>query len=222
MMGCENSYKKIYEDKNILVVYKNNKLSVQKDKKGNLGLKELLEKEYKEIFLINRLDTNVCGLVLFGKNKDTAAKLSKIVQNHEVEKVYYAVVQGDVKEKDTLVNWIFKNQRLNISKVVNKNSPSSKEAILSYEKLEKFEYEDEEYSLVKINLVTGRHHQIRVQFAHIGHFIYGDRKYSNMYKVNNEGIALCAKSLKFVNPHTKKEMLFECDLPKSSIWKCIK
>ncbi|MFV0520510.1 MAG: RluA family pseudouridine synthase [Lachnospirales bacterium] len=209
---------KIFEDKNLLIVAKDNKLSVQRDKKGNDGLLEILQKEYKELYLINRIDTNVSGLVIFAKTKECSSKLSDMLNKKTIKKVYYAIVEGDVKNSDTLVHWLFKNQRLNISKVVNKNSQSAKESILSYGKVATFEYENKVYSYVKIKLETGRHHQIRVQFSHIGHPLYGDKKYNASFKGVGENIALCGKELHFTHPITRERLHLSCDFPEEDIW----
>ncbi len=210
--------KTIFEDKNILVVCKPNNLSSQKDKRGNEGLLEILQKQHKQLYIINRLDTNVSGLVLFGKTKEASQKLSLLVQNKEIEKIYYAVIDGNIKNSDILENWLFKNQRLNISKVVYKNSPNAKIAKLKYEKLKSFEYDNNTYSYVKINLETGRHHQIRVQFSNICNGLYGDSKYNLNFKRSRDNIALCAKELKFKNPFTKEQLHLKCDLPNEEIW----
>ncbi len=209
----------IFEDKNLLVVQKDNHMPSQKDKQGEDGLFELLQKDYKELYIINRIDTNVSGLVLFAKTKECAKRLSDMITKKTIKKIYYAVVCGNIKDSDTLVHSLFKNQRLNISKVVNKNSDGSKEATLSYGKVKSFEYEEETYSYVKIKLETGRHHQIRVQFSHIGHPLFGDKKYNPNFKGHRENIALCAKELHFAHPITRERLHLSCDLPDEDIWK---
>ncbi len=212
----------IYEDKNILVAYKPNNISSQKDKNGKTGLLEKLQERYKELYIINRLDTNVSGLVLFAKNKIATEKMSNLIKNNQVEKIYYAVVDVSdcsIKDSDALEHWLFKNQRLNTSKVVNKNSPSSKVAKLKYETIKNFKHNNGDYSLVKIKLETGRHHQIRVQFSHICNGLYGDTKYNKNFKRSRENIALCAKELNFVHPFTKEKLSFSCELPNETIFK---
>ncbi len=211
----------IFEDKNILIVSKPNNIASQKDKRGKDGLLEILQKDYKNLHIINRLDTNVSGLVLFAKNKLACDKLTNLVKDNQIQKTYYAVVDvsnTEIKQKDILENWLFKNQRLNISKVVNKNSPSSKLAKLEYEVVENFQLNNKNYCYVKINLLTGRHHQIRVQFAHICDGLYGDKKYNKNFKHLRENIALCAKELKFIHPFTNKEILISSDFPNDIIW----
>ena len=185
----------LFENKDILIVYKKSGVPVQGD---NSGIKSLVDEasEYigKEAFVITRLDRPVQGVCLFAKSKGSAGRLSQMVQNHEIHKTYYAVVCGKPDKSGRLENYIFKNQRQNISKIVNKGNIGAKLAQLEYEVLDT----KNELSLVKIKLITGRHHQIRVQFAHIGCPLYGDTKYNPLFK-HKRGVttALFAGGLSF-------------------------
>lgn len=172
-----NDIEVVYETKNVIVVNKPNDISVQKDKQGNNNIIDIIKTKYKDAELINRLDTNVSGLVLVGKNKNAVKNLNEQMQQKTIEKKYRAVVCGVAKDKDVLEDYLFKNQRTNVSKVVNKNSGNSKLAVLLYENIKTIVVDDKTYSLVDIILKTGRHHQIRVQMANQGLPLYGDNKY---------------------------------------------
>lgn len=210
----------LYEDKDIIVVKKPFGVGSQQDKSGDLDLytmiknyeKEKGEKE-QQIGLIHRLDRPVSGVMVFGKNKESSAKLSSQLQEGGFNKEYMAVVCGRLEGEGRLVDWIFKNQRLNISKIVNKNSPSSKEAILEYKAVKSVKVEEKVYTLVKIKLLTGRHHQIRVQMANFGYPLWGDTKYNKeiMRKRGFKNIGLCAYKLSFKHPRDNRLMEFEIE-----------
>ena len=133
-----------------------------------------------------------------------AGRLSKQVQSHELKKTYYAVTCGEVRTNGHLENYLVKDEKTNTS-YVNKEG---KLAILDYEVIEN----KNNLSLIKINLKTGRHHQIRVQFSHLGYPLFGDARYNKNYQ-KGETIALFAKELSFYHPVTKEEITFTLDLP---------
>lgn len=185
----------LFENKDIIIILKERGVPVQRDNSNEKALIEYAE-EYigGDAFVITRLDRPVQGAVLFAKNKISAAKLSRLLQEHKIEKIYYAVVCGELKGKGRLEDYIFHNKRQNMSKIVNKGNVGAKLAILEYEALE---YKDN-MTFVRINLLTGRHHQIRVQMAHKGYPLYGDTKYNPQFrfKIGAE-TALFAGGLKF-------------------------
>jgi 23S rRNA pseudouridine1911/1915/1917 synthase len=171
--------------------------------------KDYLKEKYQKpgnvyLGLVHRLDRVVGGVMVFAKTSKSAARLSKQVQNHELKKVYYAVVCGKLNGTGTLQNYLLKNEKTNTS-YVNKDGKLS---ILNYEAIKTIN----DLTLVKINLKTGRHHQIRVQFANLGYPLYGDARYNKNYKAR-EQIALYAGVLEFVHPVTKEEMHFSLPLP---------
>ena len=200
--------------------------------------------------VIHRLDKPVGGILVFGKTKEAAGALSKQVSGHQMEKKYLAVICGKpVDNFGTYVDYLWKDGKNNISKIVDKGITGAKKAELSYEVLKTIDGKiagmpETELSLVRISLKTGRHHQIRVQMAHHGTPLYGDMKYGvpvgtakldkkenadqgtmkaagnrNMPGIRTAGnmgsgresIALCASSLTFFHPVTKKEMTFEIE-----------
>ena len=173
--------------------------------------------------VIHRLDKPVSGVMVYGRTKKAAAALSEQVQNRRMEKIYDAVVCGKpVNNVDNYVDYLLKSVDGNYSQVVDKGITGAKKAELSYEVLKTIDGEEngmpgKGLSLVKVTLKTGRHHQIRVQMAYHGTPLYGDMKYgmaaekrtsAGNFCGQRESIALCASSLTFFHPVTKKEMTF--------------
>ena len=207
----------VYEDKDQIAVYKPAGLATQT---ARLGEKDLVSevKNYMSrqsgssnlfLGLINRLDQPVEGIVLFAKNERTAAILSVQMQTGRMKKYYYAVVYGRMEDtKGTLCDYLKKDNRSNLSKVVSKDAAMVKKAMLEYEVLA----EEGEVQLLKIHLLTGRHHQIRVQFSHRGHPLLGDRKYgtkeslmlSDAMQIKTP--ALCAFGLEWEHPDKKTDI----------------
>lgn len=204
-----NDIEIVYETKNVIVVNKPNDIPVQRDKQGSNNIIDIIKTKYKDAELINRLDTNVSGLVLIGKNKNTVKALNEQMQQSTIQKKYRAVVCGVAKDRDVLEDYLFKNQRTNVSKVVNKNSSNSKLAILSYENLKTVTVDNKVYSLVDISLKTGRHHQIRVQMANQGLPLYADNKYGK--GVGHGNIGLQSYYMKFVDNGVVEVVI---DMPK--------
>jgi len=163
------------------------------------GKKKYLKEKYHkpgQVFLglLHRLDRPVSGVVLFAKTSKGAARLSEQIRTHKVEKIYNALIEGKLKnKKGTLINWILKNEKTNKVQVFDKETKDALYAELSYEVLK----EKDGKSLVKIILKTGRPHQIRAQFAHLGHPLVGDVKYGAKEALKDQSIALSAVSLTF-------------------------
>ena len=208
----------IYEDNHLLVVEKPINIPVQEDSSKDLDFLTLLKDFIKKrdnkpgnvfLGLIHRLDRPVGGIMVFAKTSKCASRLSEQVRNRTLKKTYFAIVEGKVEEKATLVDKLLKDTKNNIVRV----DKNGKESILDYELID---YKDK-LSLVKINLKTGRSHQIRVQFSSRGHALYGDQKYNSNSKVG-EQIALFANSITFNHPITKEELTFELDLPNRKPW----
>ena len=208
----------IYEDNHLLVVEKPINIPVQEDSSKDKDFLTMLKDFIKErdnkpgnvyLGLVHRLDRPVGGIMIFAKTSKAASRLSEQVRNHTFKKVYSAVLEGKAKESDTLIDKLLKDTKNNIVKV----DKNGKEAILDYQLLD---YKNN-YSLVKINLRTGRSHQIRVQFSSRNLPLYGDQKY-NKNSIVGEQIALFAKKITFLHPITKEEISFEIELPKRKPW----
>ena len=222
-----NKLKVIYEDNHIIVVQKFVNIPSQGDKTGDIDMLSIIKAYLKEKYhkpgdvylgLIHRLDRPVGGVMVFAKTSKAAGRLSEEVRNKSFEKSYLTIVDGKMEEDNAqLVDYLWKNPKTNTSYVVNKNKKMAKEAILDYEVLK---YDSElNLSVLRINLNTGRHHQIRVQLSSRKHSIYGDQKYGG--RGHGKQICLWAYELAFIHPTTKEKMHF-IDLPeKIGSWKII-
>ena len=212
--------KVLYEDNHIIVVEKPPNIPSQADKTIDLDMLTIIKNYLKEKYgkpgnvylgLVHRLDRPVGGVMVFAKTSKAAARLSEQVRNKTFKKEYLAIVDGKIEEKNgTLENYLLKNEKNNMSKVVPENTKNSKYAKLDYEVLK---YSNEiNLSLLKIYLHTGRHHQIRVQLSYFGHSICGDQKYGT--RGRGKQISLWAYKLSIEHPVTKEAMTF-VDLPEN-------
>lgn len=204
----------VFEDEELIVCRKPAGFPVQSKRIGSMDMESALKTYMVQkgktpyVAVVHRLDQPVQGLLVFAKNQESAANLSRQMQQGKFEKRYLAYVAGHPKkEKDWLVDELEKDGRTNCSRVVSHKTPRSKQAKLSYKKI----CETTEGSLLEIQLETGRHHQIRVQLAHAGMPIFGDAKYNqNMTEgETTQDISLCAYKLSFFHPRTKKKMEFQ-------------
>ena len=205
----------LYEDSFLLCVVKPSGMPAQPDKTGDMNRLTFLQQKEKSnaIGLIHRLDRPVGGVMLFAKTKEAEGILSQMVQKKQIKKEYFAVVCGKANEKEKLEDYLLKNGRTNLSSVVDKNTKGAKKAVLSYDRKEVLEEGDCFLSLLKIELETGRHHQIRVQLSQRGLPIWGDQKYNTIQKMKKgTKIALWSYSLTFLHPKTG-EILFIKAIP---------
>ena len=228
----------LYEDNHIIVVVKEPGIPTQEDKTGDKDMltivKEYIKVKYNKpgnvyLGLVHRLDRMVGGVMVFAKTSKAASRISEYIRQKNVKKRYLAVVNGTLPVTDKKVelrNYLVKNERLNMSRVVDSTTKGSKEAILEYKVLKNFTYNGKDYSLVDIDLHTGRHHQIRLQFAHIGHPLYGDIKYGQKVNKVGQNLALFSYYLSFFHPTKDEYLEFEfkpTELEKrDKIWDVIK
>lgn len=205
----------LFENEQILVVYKPAGIAVQSGSVGQMDLEHQLlgylsskcrGREIPYLAVVHRLDQPVEGILLFAKTKEAAAACSKQVQNGKMNKEYLAVVAPAPEQKEALLtDYLLRDGKSNSSKVVKEGIKGAKRSRLSYRVLEENE---QGQALVRIHLMTGRHHQIRVQLSHAGMPIVGDRKYgqagsgqtSEKGRREFEELLLCAASLTFENP----------------------
>ena len=207
--------KVLYEDNHIIVVEKEPNIPSQQDKTGDIDMLTLVKQYVKEkynkpgevyIGLVHRLDRPVGGVMVFARTSKAASRLSEQVRNKTMQKTYTAVVDGKIENKNGILeDYLYKDERNNISKVVNKEKKNAKLAKLEYKVLDYNEKTN--LTRVEIHLFTGRHHQIRVQFANFGHSLFGDQKYGTRGK--GKQIRLWASRLEFEHPVTKEKMSFE-------------
>lgn len=212
----------LYEDNHLLVVVKPANLPVCLDSSNDLDLLTILKNYIKEKYqkpgnvylgLVHRLDRPVSGIMVFAKTSKAADRLTKQIQNKQFKKTYYAVIENPIKNKDTLTDYLIKNESTNTSYITTKDK--GRLSSLSYEVIKSVN----NLSLIKIDLHTGRHHQIRVQFSSRNNPLYGDHRYNpNIKKDDNSNIALIAKTLSFYHPTTKELLTFDIPLPKKYPW----
>ena len=216
--------KVIYEDNHLLVVEKPVNILSQGDDTNDKDMVNLLKNYVKEkynkpgnvfIGLVHRLDRPVGGVMVFAKTSKAASRLSEQVRNKSFKKTYRAVIHGNMnKNKDNLKDYLYKNKKTNMVSVVNKNHKEAKNAELDYKTLQS----KNNFSLVEIDLKTGRPHLIRVQFSSRRHPLFGDHRYGqNLNKVGQQ-IALWSYKIEITHPTTKEPMEFICEPPKEYPW----
>ncbi len=218
----------LYEDNHIIVVLKPQNVPSCEDETGDADMLTLLKKYIKEKYnkpgnvfvgLVHRLDRPTGGVMVYAKTSKAAARLSEQMKSGDFEKKYMAVVSGEMRaQKEILVNYLKKNPVNNTVYICTQATEGAKRAELEYKVLES----KGGYSLLDVELRTGRSHQIRVQLAAAGNPIYGDRKYGKE-EVKRGNLALFAYSLKFTHPVTKERMVFMAEPPKTAVpWKAFK
>ncbi|MBR1878097.1 MAG: RNA pseudouridine synthase [Paludibacteraceae bacterium] len=215
----------LYEDNHIIAVNKTCNEIVQGDKTGDTPLSETVKAYIKakynkpgEVFLgvTHRLDRPTSGVVLFARTSKALARLNAMFQSHEqIKKTYWAIVQGEPKIPEArLENWLVRNEAQNKSYIAKPGAKDAKQAILTYKTLAKGEH----YTLLEVNLETGRHHQIRCQLAAIGCPIKGDLKYGAKRSNPDGGICLHARQIEFIHPVSKQEICITAPVPEDSLW----
>lgn len=223
----------LYEDNHIIAVSKTCHEIVQGDKTGDTPLSETVKAYIKEkyqkpgeVFLgvTHRLDRPTTGVVLFARTSKALTRLNAMFQSHEqIRKTYWAIVstdkghqlmdQGEVR----LENYLWRNEKLNKSFVVKPGTKDAKRAVLTYKAIA----HSDRYTLLEINLETGRHHQIRCQLAAIGCPIKGDLKYGAKRSNPDGGISLHARRIEFVHPVSKQDIVITAPVPEDKLWKAL-
>lgn len=215
-----------YEDNHILIVNKMPSEIVQGDKTGDKPLSEKIMSFIKDrdlkpgnVFcgVIHRLDRPVSGLVIFAKTSKALSRFNELFREKTISKTYLAVVKNmPAKKSDTLVHYLIKNEKSNTSKAFDKPVKNALKAELRYE----WVASSDNYHLLKIELLTGRHHQIRAQLSAIGCPIKGDLKYG--FNRTNDGgfIHLHSYSVKFIHPIKQEEIYVEAlPVTEDPVWK---
>ena len=225
----------LYEDNHIIAVSKTCHEIVQGDKTGDTPLSEMVKAYIKEkyqkpgeVFLgvTHRLDRPTTGVVLFARTSKALTRLNAMFQSHElIRKTYWAIVEkaenGKVKgENDDAIrleNYLWRNEKQNKSFVVKAGTKDAKRAVLSYRAIA----QSDRYTLLEINLETGRHHQIRCQLSAIGLPIKGDLKYGAKRSNPDGGISLHARKIEFVHPVSKLPISITAPIPDDTLWKAL-
>ena len=214
----------LYEDNHIIIVYKQSGEIVQGDKTGDKPLSETIKEWIKQkyakpgnVFLgvVHRLDRPVSGIVVFAKTSRALSRLNNMFRNGEVRKTYWAMVQTAPNMPEaTLTNWLVRNEKQNKSYVYNNEMPNAKQAILKYKTIGQTEH----YTLLEVNLLTGRHHQIRCQLAAMGCPIKGDLKYGARRSNPDGSISLLSHKVEFIHPVSKQKIVVVSPLPTEKVW----
>lgn len=221
----KNNLQVIYEDNHLIVVNKRAGDIVQGDKTGDKPLSDVVKSYIKEKYnkpgdvylgVVHRLDRPTTGVVLFSKTSKALSRLNKMFANHETSKTYWAVVKNNPpKEKDRLVHYLKRNPKQNKSYAHKHEVPNSKKAILEYT----LKFRLNNYNLLEVKLLTGRHHQIRSQLSSIECPIKGDLKYGADRSNPDGSIHLHARFLTIQHPVKKEPITFKAPLPEDAIWK---
>ena len=216
----------IFEDNHLLVINKKAGQLVQGDKTGDLSLLELIKDFIKKrdekpgnvfLGLVHRIDRPTSGLVIYAKTSKALTRLTQMVKNREIKKIYWAIVGKEmIPKSQRLVHYLQKNEKTNKATVFIKPTDKAKESILNYQIIKTLD----NYQLLEIDLETGRHHQIRAQLSKIGVPIKGDLKYGAARSNPDGGISLHARKLEFEHPVTKERVEIVAPVPENdAIWK---
>lgn len=218
----------LYEDNHIIIVSKRSGEIVQGDKTGDRTLADDVKAYIKEryakpgqVFLgvAHRLDRPVFGLVVFARTSKALSRLNDMFRDGNVHKTYWAIThERPAEDEATLTHWIKRNEKQNKSYAYDHEVPGSKKAMLHYRVIG----HSDNYTLVEVNLLTGRHHQIRCQLAAIGCPIKGDLKYGARRSNPDGSISLLARKVEFVHPVSKKTISVEADVPDDRLWREMK
>lgn len=214
----------VYEDNHIIIVNKQSGEIVQGDKTGDTPLSDIVKQYIKDkynkpgnVFLgvVHRLDRPVSGLVVFAKTSKALSRLNEMFRTGDVHKTYWAIVKkNDIAPEATLTDWLTRNERQNKSYAHNREVSGAKKAVLSY----KVRSVSDNYMLLEVRLMTGRHHQIRCQLAHMGCPIKGDLKYGSPRSNPDGSISLMSRRVEFVHPVSKETIAVEAPVPNDRLW----
>ncbi len=214
----------LYEDNHLIAVKKEPGSIVQSDKTGDETLAEevkaYIKRKYKkpgDVFLgiIHRLDRPVGGVIVFARTSKALTRMNELFREKKISKTYWAIVEEKPPREDgQLVNWLKKNQEKNRSRAYDIEVKESKKAELTYRLMGRSKH----YYYIEVHPKTGRHHQIRVQLAHLGCKIKGDVKYGAKRTNKDGSIHLFARSLSFIHPVKKEKLIIRSNPPMDPLW----
>ena len=217
----------VYEDNHVIIVNKQSGEIVQGDKTGDCPLSDIVKDYLKEkyhkpgaVFLgvVHRLDRPVAGLVVFARTSKALTRLNKMFAEGEVHKTYWAIVKNQPPHPEgRLTHWLVRNEKQNKSYAYDTEKPQSKRAILDYRIIGA----SDNYYLLEIHLLTGRHHQIRCQLAKMGCPIKGDLKYGAARSNPDGSISLMAHRIEFTHPVSKAAISVEAPVPQDALWQAL-
>lgn len=217
----------LYEDNHIIIVNKQSGEIVQGDKTGDTPLSETVKDYIKEkynkpgnVFLgvVHRLDRPVCGVVVFARTSKALSRLNEMFRSGDVHKTYWAITRNrPPRPEGVLTHWLVRNEKQNKSYAYDHEVAGAKKAVLEYRVIAC----SDNYFLLEIRLLTGRHHQIRCQLSAMGCPIRGDLKYGARRSNPNGSISLMARRVEFVHPVSKENICVEAPLPADPLWQAI-
>ncbi len=225
MRSSKDNLQVLHEDNHIIIVNKRAGDITQGDKTGDTPLSEVVKRYIKDKYnkpnnvylgVVHRLDRPTSGIIIFAKTSKALERLNKMLREKQINKTYWAIVKNrPQKSQDTLINFLRKNPKNNKSTAYNKESKDTKKAILHYKAIKDLD----NYSLLEIDLETGRHHQIRCQLSNIGSPIKGDLKYGFDRSNKDGSIHLHARKIEFIHPVNKETIKITAPTPEDAIWK---
>jgi len=214
----------LFEDNHLIIINKKPGILVQGDITGDISLieitKEYLKNKYNKkgnvfLGLVNRIDRPTSGIVIFAKTSKALSRMNEILRNREIQKIYWLIISNKFASNNGKIEgWFRKNIKQNKSYFFESQVTNSKFGSLSYKKLKTLD----NYCLVEVELITGRHHQIRCSFSELGYPIQGDLKYGSKRSNKDGGIYLHSRRVEFIHPVSKNKILLEADTPKTGLW----
>ena len=214
----------LFEDNHLIIVNKPSGVLVQGDKTGDTPLLEVIKKYIKDKYdkkgnvflgLVNRIDRPTSGIVIYSKTSKALSRMNEKLKNREIKKIYWLIISNKFGYKEgKLEGWFKKNNKKNKSFFFDNVKSDSKFGQLTFKKIQTLE----KYCKVEVNLITGRHHQIRCNFSEIGYPILGDLKYGSKRSNKDGGIYLHSREVDFIHPVSKKKINIKADPPMKGLW----
>ena len=214
----------LFEDNHLIIINKKPGILVQGDITGDISLieitKDYIKNKYNKkgnvfLGLVNRIDRPTSGIVIFAKTSKALSRMNEILRNREIQKIYWLIISNRFASNNGKIEgWFRKNSKQNKSYFFESQVTNSKFGSLSYKKLKTLD----NYCLVEVELITGRHHQIRCSFSELGYPIQGDLKYGSKRSNKDGGIYLHSRRLEFIHPVSKNKILLEADTPRTGLW----
>ena len=214
----------LFEDNHLIIVNKPCGVLVQGDKTGDTPLLEVIKKYIKDKYdkkgnvflgLVNRIDRPTSGIVIYSKTSKALSRMNEKLKNREIKKIYWLIISNKFGYKEgKLEGWFKKNNKKNKSFFFDNEKSDSKFGQLTFKKIQTLE----KYCKVEVNLITGRHHQIRCNFSEIGYPILGDLKYGSKRSNKDGGIYLHSREIDFIHPVSKKKINIKADPPVRGLW----
>ena len=214
----------LFEDNHLIIINKKSGILVQGDITGDISLieitKDYIKNKYNKkgnvfLGLVNRIDRPTSGIVIFAKTSKALSRMNEILRNREIQKIYWLIISNKFASNNGKIEgWFRKNSKQNKSYFFESQVTNSKFGNLSYKKIKTLD----NYCLLEVELITGRHHQIRCSFSELGYPIQGDLKYGSKRSNKDGGIYLHSRKVEFTHPVSKNKILLRADTPKTGLW----